>query len=406
LLDLTLEHRYRSFEHKDGRRDAHTPNLRNRMVERLQAAAHASQEEADHDRPLGSWTGLRRMSATPTTATPYLNDILDQPQCLRTLLRRRPWEAITPLSGPIRDHNRIVLTGMGASLFALWPAWLTLVSSGRAVWLVETAQLLHDLPELVTERTLVLAASQSGRSAEIVALAEQRRGRAALVGVTNDGSSPLAQSADVAIDIESGEEHAVSTRSYVNTLAAATLAAERLTGRTASEGSFAEAAEAIATYLDSWRERVDEIKEQLGLPERLYFLARGASLAGASCGALILKEAAKWPAEAMSSGQFRHGPLELADSRMTAVVLAGDNDRDRKRNRRLLEDIERYGGQGIWADAAVETSGATLRIPGAKGAGRNIAEIVTLQLLSIAIAEQTGIEAGVFRHLEKVTTVE
>jgi glucosamine--fructose-6-phosphate aminotransferase (isomerizing) len=346
------------------------------------------------------------MSTCTTTTTAYVTDILEQPDCLRALLRSHPWDAITSLGKQANEYERIVLTGMGASLFALWPAWLTLVRAGRPAWLIETGQLLHDLPELVTQNTLVIAASQSGRSAEIVALAERTDGRAALVGLTNDPTSPLVEHSDLAIGVESGDEHAVSTRSYVNTLAAATLAAERLVAEMSSQSSFDAAAGAIADYLATWRDRVERIKEQVGLPERLYLLGRGASLAGANCGALILKEAAKWPAEAMSGGQFRHGPLELADSRMTALVLAGHNEPDRQRNRRLLEDVERYGGKGFWADANLNTKGSTLPIAAADGAGRGIAEIVALQLLSVAIAEQAGIEPGVFRHLEKVTTVE
>jgi glucosamine--fructose-6-phosphate aminotransferase (isomerizing) len=108
----------------------------------------------------------------------------------------------------------------------------------------------------------------------------------------------------------------------------------------------------------------------------------------------------------MSSGQFRHGPLELADPRMTAIVLAGDNHPDRQRNLRLLEDIDRYGGNGIWADTDSDTSHSNLALADADGAARGIAEIVAIQLVSVAIAEQTGIEPGVFRHLEKITTVE
>lgn len=346
------------------------------------------------------------MTTTTPTATPYLNDILDQPDCLRTLLQRRSWEAITAVAGQAGKHDRIVLTGMGASLFALWPAWLTLVRAGQPAWLIETAQLLHDVRDLLTDKTLVIAASQSGRSAEIVALADRSVRWGCLVGITNGTTNPLVERAHVGIGIESGDEHAVSTRSYVNTLAAATLAAECLAEQPSSESKFEAAADGIANYLDTWRERVDRIKALLGLPERLYLLGRGASLAGAGCGALILKEAAKWPAEAMSSGQFRHGPLELADSRMTAIVLAGDNEPDRQRNLRLLEDIDRYGGKGIWADTACDTSHSNLAVAAADGAARGIAEIVAIQLVSVAIAEQTGIQPGVFRHLEKVTTVE
>jgi glucosamine--fructose-6-phosphate aminotransferase (isomerizing) len=226
-----------------------------------------------------------------------------------------------------------------------------------------------------------------------------------LLAITNDASSPLGQRADVIIGIEAGAEHAVSTGSYVNTLAAATLVAEALTGA-APHRSFENAANGLENYLETWRERVDRLKDEIGLPARLYVVGRGESLAAARCGALILKEAAKWPAEAMSSSQFRHGPLELADERLTAIILAGHEPAQRARNLRLLKDIERFGGRGCWADEQPQAGFAHLPLASAEGGGRNAAEIVVLQLLSVAIAEQTDIAPGVFRHLGKVTTTE
>ncbi len=168
-----------------------------------------------------------------TASSAYLADILDQPRRLRALLLSRSWEAVAPLAED-SGFDRIVLTGMGASLFALWPAWLILARAGRPAWLVETGELLRATPELMTSRTLVVAASQSGRSAEVVALGEHRSSFELLVGLTNDTTSPLGEHSDVAIDIESGEERAVSTRSYVNTLAAAALVADVLNGQTTS----------------------------------------------------------------------------------------------------------------------------------------------------------------------------
>ena len=64
--------------------------------------------------------------STSTTTTAYVADILEQPDCLRALLRSHAWDAIAPLGKQAKEYDRIVLTGMGASLFALWPAWLTL----------------------------------------------------------------------------------------------------------------------------------------------------------------------------------------------------------------------------------------------------------------------------------------
>ena len=343
--------------------------------------------------------------STSTSSSAYLADILDQPRRLRALLLSRSWEAVVPLAEE-SGFDRIVLTGMGASLFALWPAWLMLARAGRPAWLVETGELLHATPELMTSRTLVVAASQSGRSAEVVALGEHRSRFGLLVGLTNDTTSPLGEQSDVAIDIESGEERAVSTRSYVNTLAAAALAADILIGQTASSESLRGGVEAIDAYLGSWRNRVDLIKEEIGLPQRLFLLGRGVSLAAAHCGALVIKEAAKWPAEAMSSGQFRHGPLELADPLMTAVILAGHMAPDRERNLRLLDDIERYGGRAALATPGLGGTRTTLPIASTVGPALAIAEVIALQLLSVAIAEQTGVEPGVFRHLGKITTVE
>ena len=104
----------------------------------------------------------------------------------------------------------------------------------------------------------------------------------------------------------------------------------------------------------------------------------------------------------MSSPQFRHGPLELADERLTAIVLAGTGA-DRERNRRADEDLLRLGAVAVWADNV----DGDIPLAVTPEDGRPMAEIVALQLLTVALAELTGVPAGEFRHLgEKVTTVE
>ena len=322
---------------------------------------------------------------------PYLTDILDQPRALAAFAERAPAE-LAPVAA-LAGGERVILTGMGASLAALRPAWMTLVAAGMPAWLIETAELLNDAPALLDGGALVVAASQSGRSAEAVALVEAAEANP-LIALTNDALSPLAGGADVTVEIHAGEEHAVSTRSYVNTLAAAQLVGDALAGRRGARDYFG-VADALAAYLAAWEDHVSQLEAVVGLPERLYLLARGASLAAASCGALIAKEAAKRPVEAMSSPQFRHGPLELADERLTAIVLAGTGA-DRERNRRLYEDLERLGATAVWADVDGE-----LPLAATLPDGRPLAEIVALQLLTVALAEQTGVPAGEFRHLRR-----
>jgi len=302
------------------------------------------------------------------------------------------------------EFERIVLTGMGASLAALLPLWLRLLADGRPAWRMETAELLAGGSALLTRRTLVIAASQSGRSAELIALTESARERgASILAITNDIDSPLANAASWVAPIMAGIENAVSTKTYVNTLAACHAIGQTFAGE-APDDAVSRAADAIEEHLADWQGRLDRLRDTVGAPERLYVVARGSSLAAAECGALIIKEAAKHPIEASSVPQFRHGPMELADARLTVLVIGGEAGPQRERNRRFMSDLVGYGARAFWIDDESDDQG--IAMPRAIGPLRSIAEIVPLQFLAVVIGRLTGVEPGRFRHLGKVTQVE
>lgn len=341
---------------------------------------------------------------TPTAIPPFLADILSQPDSLARLDEKSLAGTVAPLVQRIDRFDRIVLTGMGASLEALRPAWLHMVAAGRPAWLIETAELLGRVAPLITPSTLIIAASQSGRSVELVELAETLRPKAgALLAITNDVGSPLAAQADTVIDIAAGIENAVSTKTYMNSLAAGMVVADAFAGRSPS-GIFERTAQALKAYLADWERHLDDIGTFLANPQRLYIVGRGRSLASVGYSALILKEAVKIPAEGLSAPQFRHGPLELADDRLDVIVFAGDQQTDRERNKRLLTDLRGLGARAFWVDDHDDIAGR-IAMPRSEGADRAICEIVPVQLLAVAISRQAGIEPGKFRHLEKVTTI-
>ena len=58
--------------------------------------------------------------------------------------------------------------------------------------MVETSELLHYQSSFFQPETLIVAVSQSGRSAEAVRLLDMNGGRAAIIAVTNTPGSPLA----------------------------------------------------------------------------------------------------------------------------------------------------------------------------------------------------------------------
>lgn len=341
----------------------------------------------------------------------YIEDILKQPQALRDTVTRYESTALAPLAEAIHSsqYERIILSGMGSSYFAGYPAWLQLVQQGLPAWWLPTGELLHYASSLVTEESLLWLTSQSGASAEVQALIEQlapERPRT-LLGTTANPESPLGRAAGTILQLHFGEEFTVSTGSYLTTLAVQELAMTQVAGGDVEQArqEVLDAADALAHYLEAWRERVEEWEQLVGVPQRLYLVGRGPSLATVETGGLIIKESAKFPIEGMSAAQFRHGPLELADERLTVLVLAGEQ-RSRDLNERLAEELQGYGANVVWLAEEAHPTLPTVLLPPVSPAVGPISEMVPLQLLSLALAWQTGVEPGAFRHIGKVTRSE
>lgn len=343
---------------------------------------------------------------------PYFQDILSQPEALRLALKRfdpSPLEAIRR-SIQKGEIERWVLTGMGASLYAALPAWLLLVQAGLPAWWIDTSELLHYAGDLITGNTLLWVFSQSGRSAEIVALLERFQGKPRhLLALVNDLESPLAEAAgERVIPLWAEPEYSVSTRTYLNSLALAQLATFTLRG-IPLENAFGElkyTADAIEAYLNHWQQHLEHIQMLLASPQRLVLLGRGSSLSAVHAGSLILGEAAKTSAMGFQAGQFRHGPLELADGHLTALLFAGPAP-TRPLMERLHHTLKEYGAFPVWIAPLEEPSPSPhLPMPSALGVGTPLGEIVPIQLLTLHMASLQGVVAGQFRHIGKVTLQE
>ena len=346
---------------------------------------------------------------------PYVQDILSQPDSLRNALAKFDDSSLKPLKDAIHGggFERIILTGMGASLYVAYPAWLTLVRAGLPTIWVDTAELIHHAPELITSRTLYWLFSQSGRSAEIVSALDfglLPRPRA-LLATVNDLESPLAKAASefnelsACVPINAAVEKTVSTRTYINSLAVSQLAALALCGQEIAPAleAMLETAGAMQRYLENWEARVQRIGELLGFPKRLVLLGRGTSLAATYTGALILGEAAKYSAVPFQAGEFRHGPLELATPDLSALIFAGPPE-TRDLNARLLKDLRGHQSAAFWVGA--DPQEWQIEIPEVPVIGMPLVEILAIQLLSIHLAQQIGVEPGHFFRSGKVTLAE
>lgn len=343
------------------------------------------------------------------TDTPYILDILSQPDSVQFALEQFDAKPLASLAKAIRnnDFDRILITGMGGSLYASYPVWLTLANAGLPALWVDTAELIHHAPALITQKTLLWAVSQSGKSAETVSAIDVKRIQkpVALLATVNDLESPLAMTAQFRVPIHAEVEKTVSTRTYINTLAVGQLAALALLGRDVepARAELMRTVSAMRSYLADWESHVQEIGQAVGFPKRLAALGRGASLAAAYTGALILGEASKYMATPYQAGEFRHGPLELAMPDLTVLLFAGPQE-TRDLNLRLLKDLRGYKVNAFWVGSG--QNDWQIEIPNVPAIGLPLMEILPLQLLSIHFAEQIGVEPGHFFRTGKITLTE
>jgi glucosamine--fructose-6-phosphate aminotransferase (isomerizing) len=305
-----------------------------------------------------------------------------------------------------RDRlEHVVITGMGGSYFAGLPLWLRLAAAGRPATLIDTAELLHTAPALLTPRALLVLISQSGETVEAVRLLERAGGRAPLVAVTNGRDNTVARAADYRLATAAGAERSVSGKSYVTSLLALEALGRALTGRPAPAELWDAPIAAVQGLLDQWAAVEAALAGAVGGCAPLYVLARGASLATAGAGALVIKEASRRPAEGMSAAQFRHGPLEMIAPGMGALLLAPASV-TRPLILRLAAELAGYGVATavIGPPAPAPPAGVTwVATPPLDEWLAPLAEIVPLQILSHRLARDAGLEPGRFERMGKVT---
>jgi glucosamine--fructose-6-phosphate aminotransferase (isomerizing) len=340
---------------------------------------------------------------------PYVRDILDQPRALEETLHRLE---VAPAAAEIArrvgrgDFRRVVLTGMGSSHLGLVPLHLRLVEAGLAPASVESSELLYYEEGLLGPETLLVLVSQSGRSAEIVRLLDVVRGRGvSTLAVTNTPTSPLAREATATVLTHAGEEATVSCKTYLAAQMALAFLGEVLAGGDpgAARDALAPTVAGTAAYLAAWRGHVEWLAARLAGVRAVYYAGRGPSIAAARSAGLITKESTHRPAEGMSSGAFRHGPMEMLGPAVCLLVFAGAA-RTRALNEALVADARAAGARAFLA--ADDAPDEALSLPAVPDLARPVVELLPVEMVTLALAALDGREAGRFERATKVTASE
>lgn len=335
---------------------------------------------------------------------PFLTDILSQPKGLQDVIDGFDPGLLRDLGRRLQggEFDRVVITGMGASTFGSYPAWLQLVQHGVPAFWADTSEVLAAMPHMITPRTLLWVVSNSGKSIEITRLLKRlgEFGKPFLLANSNDPESPLAQAADLPVPLYTGKDLTLSTKSYIGTLAVMQLMALTLAGQPIEQEmeDLRITQAGMAEYLSEYPARLKELDQLVGEVEQLAFVGRGLSYATATEGALCFQEGPKVHSLGLSTGQFWHGPVEVADSGYTLFAMAGEAAMQ-KEDEFLAHKAQGLGANVVWFSSQPADGLPTAILPKHRGIGLPMAEIVPVQLSAINVGKQTGFRPGDFRYL-------
>ncbi len=344
----------------------------------------------------------------------FLNDLREQPLVLDKIhyyySEMTGKSLFQEAASLVRNRdNPLIFTGMGSSFFAAKAATSYLWSFGRQAWFFETSDLIHYGMKILTDDSCLVVISQSGESVEIKELFTRLPKNAATIGVTNQLDSSLAKSVKVCLPMLAGSEGTTASKTYTASLAVLLLLCSNLGG-----GDFKAAhqnlRQAIQRLFDLNETApaipLANIIEEFSKAKTISLVGRGPGVATALQGALTIKELVKMPAEGMEAAQFRHGPLEIADSNLAAIVIASAGQTE-KHLLSLAMDLSACGVRLLTIKCGDILTDLTEKISRVDidEYFSTLIDIYPIQLIANAVAVKLDREES-FRWITKVTTRE
>jgi glutamine---fructose-6-phosphate transaminase (isomerizing) len=338
-------------------------------------------------------------------------DIEEQPEVYGRLIEPAQASAVAAVAARIADRQprHVVLTARGTSDHAaLYAAYLSEIRLGLPAGLASPSAItvFGARPDL--SEALVIGVSQSGGSPDLVEVLRVARGAGALtLAVTNSPGSPLADAAELAIDIAAGTERAVAaTKTYTAELLTLLMLVE---GVRAGDGALpAQEREALAVLpelaaLTLADPAPPQLAERYRFADRLVTTGRGYAYPTAREAALKLMETSYLAALAFSGADLLHGPLAMTDPDVPVLAVVGNGPGGRAMREVLAKLGERNADVVVVGPNPVPGTTAQLRVPALDERHAPLLDILPLQQLALALALARGEDPDAPRGLHKIT---
>lgn len=356
-----------------------------------------------------------------------MKEIMEGPEVIENTTRGRliPEQGLAKLGGleavqdQLREMERIIIVGCGTAYYAgLVGEYMLEAHAGMPVEVELGSEFRYRQPVL-NQKTILLAVSQSGETADTLeAIREGKRKGALTLGIVNTVGSTIARETDAGVYNHAGPEIGVaSTKALVSQLTALallTLFLGRQRGMSVAEGKeIAEELRAlpgkIRRILDS-RDSIKTLAHKYANARDFLYIARKYNYPIAFEGALKLKELSYIHAEGCGAGEMKHGSLAMIDQKFPTFAIAPRNSVYEKMVSNIEEIKARKGPVIALTTEGNDEIGTladdVLYIPPTSELLEPILSVVPLQLFAYYFAREKGHNVDRPRNLAKSVTVE
>jgi glucosamine--fructose-6-phosphate aminotransferase (isomerizing) len=358
-----------------------------------------------------------------------LKEIHEQPQVVADTFRGRietehtrvalPELAFAP--GELKDVERIVLVACGTAWHACLVAKFYIEAFAGIPCEVDYASEFRYRPQVFNARSLVIAVSQSGETADTLQALELAGTKAKTLAICNVLGSSIARKAQHVMFTHAGPEISVaSTKAFTTQLTAAYMLAiyiaqERGTlDPDTTQRLLADLVKLPAALEETLKtgKKVEKIAAKFHQASDFLFLGRGVCYPIALEGALKLKEISYIHAEGYPAGEMKHGPIALIDEKMPVVVVLQRSREIFDKTLSNLKEVESRGGRIIAITDSVghpelqAVAEAVIEVPHISEYLSPLLLTVPMQFLAYSVAVLNGTDVDLPRNLAKSVTVE
>jgi len=230
-----------------------------------------------------------------------------------------------------RTYEMFYITGSGTSYHAGLAAQYAISSLTRfTTSLIAASEFPAWIPSSLSKKSLLIAVSQSGESADVLAAAKAALSKGIdILAVTNTASSSLMKLSHYTVLTRAGPERAVTaTKSHIAQLIALFSLSTQLALKEGAKANALKLKEelfraprVIEDTIKSVRRKTWRLAKKYSSQNFFFILGSGSNYPAALEGALKLKEACNMFAEGFASREFLHGPIQLVDKRTSLFFL-------------------------------------------------------------------------------------